>query len=75
MGIAQTGTGKTAVFVLPILQRMAGELKAPIPGVTRTKRRADRIAFMLSRNKTEADSIHGNSSRRTQLTLRYREAY
>jgi len=35
MGIAQTGTGKTAAFVLPILQRMAEELKAPSPGVPR----------------------------------------
>jgi ATP-dependent RNA helicase RhlE len=29
---------------------------------TRTKRRADKIALMLSRNKIEADSIHGNKS-------------
>lgn len=32
MGIAQTGTGKTAAFVLPILQRLSEDLKVPIPG-------------------------------------------
>jgi len=35
MGIAQTGTGKTAAFVLPILQRMCNEHKAAVPGVPR----------------------------------------
>ena len=35
MGIAQTGTGKTAAFVLPILQRMSEEFKVPTPGTPR----------------------------------------
>jgi len=35
MGIAQTGTGKTAAFVLPVLQRMSQEEKVAAPGVPR----------------------------------------
>ena len=35
MGIAQTGTGKTAAFVLPILQRISEEHKFVQPGVPR----------------------------------------
>ncbi|HUS75788.1 MAG TPA: DEAD/DEAH box helicase [Methanothrix sp.] len=35
MGIAQTGTGKTAAFVLPILQKISEERKAALPGVPR----------------------------------------
>jgi len=35
LGIAQTGTGKTAAFVLPILQRMSAEKRARQPGSPR----------------------------------------
>src|SRR5277367_4224765 len=31
LGVAQTGTGKTAAFALPILQRLAASNKRPAP--------------------------------------------
>ena len=35
LGIAQTGTGKTAAFALPILHRLAANRVAPLPRTTR----------------------------------------
>ena len=35
LGCAQTGTGKTAAFALPILQRLAGDRKPPAPRCAR----------------------------------------
>ncbi len=35
LGIAQTGTGKTAAFALPILQRLLNDRRRPIPHTTR----------------------------------------
>jgi ATP-dependent RNA helicase RhlE len=35
MGIAQTGTGKTAAFALPLLQKLSGEQKRTAPGTPR----------------------------------------
>ena len=35
LGIAQTGTGKTAAFALPILARILADRRRPLPGSTR----------------------------------------
>ncbi|MBC6981141.1 DEAD/DEAH box helicase [Caulobacter sp. 17J80-11] len=35
LGIAQTGTGKTAAFALPMLHRLAADRKAPLPRTCR----------------------------------------
>ncbi len=35
MGTAQTGTGKTAAFALPMLQRLFADRRAPVPGSPR----------------------------------------
>ena len=35
LGIAQTGTGKTAAFALPILNRLAEDDRPPLPGTCR----------------------------------------
>jgi ATP-dependent RNA helicase RhlE len=35
LGIAQTGTGKTAAFALPMLQRLAADARRPEPGTCR----------------------------------------
>ena len=51
LGLAQTGTGKTAAFVLPILQRM---LKGP-RGRTRT--------LIVAPTRELAEQIHGEISR------------
>ena len=36
LGIAQTGTGKTAAFALPILARILADRRRPAPGMVRT---------------------------------------
>ncbi len=55
LGIAQTGTGKTAAFALPILQRLATNRRAPAPRSTRalvlapTRELASQIAASFRR--------------------------
>jgi ATP-dependent RNA helicase RhlE len=52
LGIAQTGTGKTAAFALPILQRLAAKPQAP-------RRRSCR-ALILSPTRELASQIHAS---------------
>lgn len=74
MGLAQTGTGKTAAFMLPILQRLTqGSLRrvrALI--VAPTRELAEQIHQMtrdLGKNtKVRSVSIYGGVSKRTQVS-------
>jgi ATP-dependent RNA helicase RhlE len=50
LGIAQTGTGKTAAFALPLLQRLAADPKRVPSGATR--------ALILSPTRELASQIH-----------------
>jgi ATP-dependent RNA helicase RhlE len=50
LGIAQTGTGKTAAFALPILERLAKDGKRTLPGTCRV--------LVLSPTRELASQIH-----------------
>jgi ATP-dependent RNA helicase RhlE len=50
LGIAQTGTGKTAAFALPILHKLAADNRHPVPGTCR--------ALILSPTRELASQIH-----------------
>ena len=75
LGLAQTGTGKTAAFVLPILQRLAKgpsrQVRALI--VAPTRELAEQIhqaAGDLGKNsRTRSAAIYGGVSKRTQSSL------
>jgi ATP-dependent RNA helicase RhlE len=50
LGIAQTGTGKTAAFALPLLQKLSAAKSKPAPGTTRV--------LILSPTRELAAQIH-----------------
>ncbi len=52
IGTAQTGTGKTAAFALPILQKLLEDKKSPIPGSCR--------ALIVTPTRELAEQIHEN---------------
>jgi len=73
MGLAQTGTGKTAAFVLPILQRLAKgpsrQVRALILAPTRELAEQTHNAILgLGRNsRVRSVSIYGGVSKRNQV--------
>src|SRR3712207_7539801 len=50
LGIAQTGTGKTAAFALPILHRLAGEPRQP-------QRRGCRVLVLSPRSEEHTSEL------------------
>ena len=73
MGLAQTGTGKTAAFVLPILQRlMTGQrrrIRAMIIAPTRelADQTQEAICRLGSETKLKAVTIYGGVNQNTQI--------
>jgi ATP-dependent RNA helicase RhlE len=65
MGLAQTGTGKTAAFVLPMLQQTP---TGRVLIFVRTKRRARSLAINLEKNGCRVPALQGN------MTQNHRQA-
>ncbi len=74
MGLAQTGTGKTAAFVLPILQRLAQgpTRRARVLILEPTRELAEQvhqsIRLLATHTKVRSVSVYGGVSKRPQLT-------
>jgi len=80
LGIAQTGTGKTAAFVLPILQRLTrgplGRVRALIVAPTRELAEQIHEAIVVLGRKTRVRSVtvYGGVSRSNQVAALQRGA-
>lgn len=75
MGIAQTGTGKTAAFVLPILQRLLqgarGHIRALIVAPTRELAEQTHIAVgkLGSKTKLKSAAVYGGVNIGSQINI------
>ena len=68
LGIAQTGTGKTAAFVLPMIERLAsGRAKARMPRsliLSPTRELATQTANYFATYGKHLQAVHGAADRR-----------
>ena len=73
MGLAQTGTGKTVAFVLPLIQQLVASKEKGIKAVilTPTRELADQVDEVvkqfLPRTGLKSTTIYGGVSHRTQM--------
>jgi ATP-dependent RNA helicase RhlE len=74
MGLAQTGTGKTVAFVLPLVQRVCSERQKAVQAVilTPTRELADQVNDVVRqftpRTGVKSTTIYGGVSHRSQIT-------
>jgi|688.fasta_scaffold114563_3 superfamily II DNA/RNA helicase len=74
IGLAQTGTGKTAAFVLPLINRLSGEKKTGVRALILAPTRElaeqinDVLKLFLPRTGLKSTTVYGGVSHRNQIT-------
>ncbi|MCH2144267.1 MAG: DEAD/DEAH box helicase, partial [Phycisphaerales bacterium] len=76
LGCAQTGTGKTGAFALPILHRLAGsEVRQPRPSRKRTQGRAPRALVLCPTRELAMQILESFSTYGLELSLQHAVVY